>query len=186
MARSAAAGWASAFRTSLRSWRRIQNSTGARGVIVSLVDEGGPAEKAGIKVGDVITQINGLHVDDSKRAAQSRGGRRSGSDISVTVLRDGREQTLHAKLVELKAEDASASPAGGSPESSAGKLGVTVTPGRNGKGLTITEVEPGSPAAEAGLSPDDVILEVNHQPVKSGLDLQAGVKAWARAPRCCW
>ncbi len=155
---------------------------GARGVLVSSVDEGGPAEKAGIKVGDVITQINGSHVDDSNALRNRVAAAGPGSDISVTVLRDGREQTLHAKLVELKAEDASASPSGGSPESSAGKLGVTVTPGRNGKGLTITEVEPGSPAAEAGLSPDDVILEVNRQPVKSGADLQAAVKASGSRP----
>jgi serine protease Do len=55
-------------------------------------------------------------------------------------------------------------------------LGVTVEPRRNGPGVTITEIVPGSPAAEAGLQPDDVILEVNHQAVKSGADLKAGVK----------
>jgi serine protease Do len=44
------------------------------------------------------------------------------------------------------------------------------------QGVVVTEVEPGSPAAEAGIQPGDVVLEVNHQAVKSGTDIRAGVK----------
>jgi Do/DeqQ family serine protease len=158
------------------------NLKDSRGVLVGSVEEGGPAEKAGVKMYDVITQINGARVDDSNSLRNRVAATPPGSDITVTVQRDGRELTLHAKLVELKPEDASASPSGGGSDSGGGKLGVTVAPGRNGKGVTITEVEPGSPAAEAGLGPDDVILEVNRQPVKSGADLQAGVKASGSKP----
>jgi Do/DeqQ family serine protease len=152
-----------------------------RGVVVGSVDEGGPADKAGIKVGDIITQINGTRVDDSNALRNRVASSAPGSDIAVTIQRDGREQTVHAKLVEL-AQDASATKSGGTPESGTGRLGVTVAPSRNGKGLTITEVEPGSPADEAGLQSGDVILSVNRQPVNAGTDLQAGVKASGSRP----
>jgi S1-C subfamily serine protease len=151
------------------------NIKDVRGVLVGSVDEGGPADKAGVKVGDVITQINGTRVDDQNALRNRVAASTPGSEIPVTVQRDGRELQLHAKLVERE-EDASATKPGGSPETGSGKLGVTVSPSRNGKGVTITDVEPGSPAAEAGLEAGDVILEVNRQPVKSGADLQAGVK----------
>jgi serine protease Do len=149
----------------------------ARGVLVGSVDAGGPADKAGIKVGDIITQVNGSRVDDVNALRNRVAATTPGSEIPVTVLRDGHEQQLHAKLTELKDDtEAAASEKTGAKETSSGQLGVSVEPRRGGPGVVIDEVEPGSPAAEAGLQPEDVILEVNHQPVKSGTDLRAGVK----------
>jgi Do/DeqQ family serine protease len=153
------------------------NVKDARGVLVGSVEAGGPAEKAGIKVGDIITHVNGSRVDDSNELRNRVASTAPGSDVTITVLRDGREMQMHAKLVELKEDnEAASSSEGGGKEGASGQLGVTVEPRRNGPGVTITEIVPGSPAAEAGLQPDDVILEVNHQAVKSGADLKAGVK----------
>jgi serine protease Do len=148
-----------------------------RGVLVGSVDAGGPADKAGIKAGDVITRVNGKPVDDPNELRNHIASSAPGSDVGITVLRDGHELQMHAKLVELKDEaEAAASQEGGAKEGGSGQLGITVEPRRNGTGVTITDVESGSPAAEAGLQPDDVILEVNHQAVKSAADLKAGVK----------
>jgi Do/DeqQ family serine protease len=147
-----------------------------RGVLVGSVEAGGPADKAGIKVEDIITAVGGTRVDDPNALRNRVAASAPGSDVAITVLRGGHELQLHAKLIELK-EDADTAPSeGGSKDTSTGQLGVTVEPRRNGPGVVITEVEPGSPAAEAGLQPEDVILEVNRQAVKSGADLRAGVK----------
>jgi serine protease Do len=152
------------------------NVKDVRGVLVSSVDPGGPAEKAGIKVEDIILQVNGMRTDDANSLRNRVAASSPGSDIAITILRAGHEQQLHAKLTELKEDAEAAAPEGGGDKGSGGgQLGVTVEPHRGG-GVTITEVVPGSPAAEAGLEPDDVILEVNHQAVKSGTDLREGVK----------
>jgi len=155
----------------------------ARGVLVGSVDAGGPADKAGIKVEDIITHVGGSRVDDSNALRNRIAATTPGSDIAITVLRKGQELQLHAKLTELKA-DAEAAPSEGSggSESNSGQLGVSVEPRRGGPGLAITEVVPGSPAAEAGLQPEDVILEVNHQAVKSAADLRSGVKSSGSKP----
>ena len=156
----------------------------SHGVLVGSVDAGGPAEKAGVKSGDVITALNGSRVEDSNALRNRVAASAPGSDIAVTVMRDGHELQLHAKLTELKEGADAASPEGGSKEApSSGQLGVTVEPRRSGAGVVITDVAQGSPAAEAGLQPDDVILEVNHQAVKSAADVRsAAAKTSAGRP----
>jgi serine protease Do len=146
----------------------------SRGVLVASVDAGGPADKAGVKPEDVITQLNGVRVEDGNALRNRVASTAPGSDIAVTVVRNGHEQTLHAKLTELKEGNDTASSEGGSKEGpSGGQLGVTVEPRRSGPGVVITDIAPGSPAAEAGLQPEDVILEVNHQAVKSAADVRS-------------
>jgi serine protease Do len=158
-----------------------------RGVLVSSVEDGSPAEKAGIHAGDIITQVNGARVDDGNALRNHIAATPPGTDVALTVLRDGHEQTMHAKLIELQADnEASASPGTGGKESGGGQLGITVDPVtadlvsrlklKGTQGVVVTEVEPGSPAAEAGILPGDVVLEVNHQAVKTGTDIRAGVK----------
>jgi len=159
------------------------NVKDARGILVGSVDAGGPADKAGMKVGDIITQVNGTRVDDMNALRNRVAATPPGSEITITVLRDGHEQQLHPKLTELKEEAEASAPEGGSgKETGSGQLGVTVEPRRGGSGVVITEVVPGSPAAEAGLQPEDVILEINHKAVKSGTDLRDGVKSSGSGP----
>jgi Do/DeqQ family serine protease len=163
------------------------NLKDSRGVLISGVEPGLAADKAGIKVGDVVTAVNGVRVDDRNALRNRIAAMPPGSDVTLTILRDGHEQQLHAKLTELKADnEASAAEGAGGGESAGGQLGISVEPVtseianrlklKRAGGVLITDVEPGSPAAEAGLQPNDVILEVNHQPVKSGADVRAGVK----------
>jgi Do/DeqQ family serine protease len=169
------------------------NLKDSRGVLVSGVEPGMPAEKAGIREGDVITAVNGTPVDDSNSLRNRIAAMSPGTDVALTILRDGHEEHLHAKLIELKDDnEATASEGGGEKESGGGQLGITVEPVtadvanrmklKKTQGVVITDIDPNSPAAEAGLQPGDVILEVNHQPVKSGADIRAGVKASGSRP----
>jgi Do/DeqQ family serine protease len=141
-----------------------------RGVLVNSVDSGGPAEHAGIRAGDVITTVNGTRVDDANALRNHIAGTAPGTDVTLTILRAGREEQLRARLTELPDKESTASSSGA--DGRGGQLGITVeplTPGvasqlglrRGAQGVVVTDVDPGGPAAEAGIQPDDVILEVN-------------------------
>jgi len=157
-----------------------------RGVLVNSVGAGGPAERAGIRTGDIITAVNGTRVGDANALRNHIAGTAPGSDVTLTIVRDGREQQVHARLTELPAgKDSTASSSG--PEGRGGQLGITVEPltpelasqlglRRGATGVVVTDVDPGGPAAEAGIQTDDVILEVNRQPVKTAGELQAAVR----------
>jgi serine protease Do len=153
-----------------------------RGVLVNSVDGGGPAEKAGIKAGDLITAVNGSRVDDANSLRNHIASTPPGTEIALTVLRDGQEHQMHARLIELPADSEASASSGSGSEGGGGKLGVTVEPRRGGQGVVVTDVEPGSPAADAGIQPDDVILEVNREAVKSSADLRAGVSRSGSRP----
>jgi serine protease Do len=157
-----------------------------RGVLVNAVDAGGPADKAGIKAGDVITAVNGAAVDSANALRNRIAGTRPGTDITISLLRKNKQQQVHARLAELatdKDSPASSEKPGGQRE----QLGVTVEPltsewasqlglDRTVKGLVVTDVDPASPAAEAGIQEEDVIAEVNQQAVRSASDLRSALR----------
>jgi Do/DeqQ family serine protease len=164
----------------------------ARGVLVNSVDPDGPAERAGIRTGDIITAVNGIRVNDANTLRNHIAGTAPGTEITVQILRDGREQEVHARLSELPSDKEAAVSSGGS-ESRRGQLGITVEPltpdtatrlalRRGTQGVVVTEVDPTGPAAEAGIEPDDVILQVNREPVKSAAELRAAVGRSAGRP----
>jgi len=152
---------------------KLPQSTGA---LVADVEAGGPAAKAGLKPGDVVTAVNGTAVDDPRALARQVAALHPGSNAQVTVLRDGAEQTLRVTTAALpeKAADAGAP---GEP-SSGGKLGLALAPinpaARESLGLpdevtgaVIAGVRPNSPASEAGLKPGDVLQSVGNRQVKT-------------------
>jgi serine protease Do len=157
-----------------------------RGVLVNSVDDKSPAERAGIRTGDVITAVNGARVNDANALRNRIAGTTPGTDVTLTILRDGKEEQLRAQLAELPAEKEAAERSGGN-SGSGGQLGVTVEPltpelasqlglRRGIQGVVVADVDPGGPAAEAGIRTDDVILEVNRQPVKSAAELRTAVR----------
>jgi Do/DeqQ family serine protease len=164
-----------------------------RGVIVSNIEKGSPAERAGLKQGDVITVINGTQIDDGNSLRNVVASAGPGADVTITVLRDGRELHLSAKLDEL-ANQASARPAGpGGGQSDEERLGWAVTPmtpelaarlglSRDARGLVIMNVDPTGAAAEAGLQPGDVIEQVNRQAVRSAEDLKSAISRAGSQP----
>jgi serine protease Do len=164
------------------------NLPSTKGVLVDSVEPASPAEKAGVKTGDVIVAINGARVDDSNTLRNRVAQAGPNADMTLRVYRDGREQDLRAHTAELTVEAAADAHDnnGGSGTGMRGQLGVTVEPLRpemasqlglkgNVKGAVITDVDPSGPAAEAGLQQNDVILEVNHTPITSGAEIRTAL-----------
>ena len=146
------------------------------------MEAGGPAEKAGVKRGDVIVAIDGAPVSDSNTLRNHVAEHKPGTEMKLTVVRNGREESLTAKLGRLAGETADAkrekAPADGhlglsvqpvTPET-AKQLGI-----ERERGLVVTAVEPASAAEEAGFQPRDVITEVNGQRVESVADFKSAI-----------
>ena len=161
-----------------------------RGALVSDVNSGGPADKAGLKTGDVILQVNGRDVNDSNSLRNEIASFAPGTQVALTIVRDGNQQQLHVTLGELTPESARAAEegGGGGQEGGAAKLGITVSPltpdrasqlglRRGATGVVIDDVDPNGPAAQAGLQQGDVIQEVNRQAVRSPTDVRNALNA---------
>jgi len=164
-----------------------------RGAIVSSVQAGGPAERAGVRRGDVITAFNGAPVADSNSLRNMVARTQPGTEVTMTVSRDNREQQLRATLGELPADRNRAAAGGSKGQGDTGGLGINaepVTPAlaqrfnlpAGAQGLVVTDVDPVGPAADAGLREGDVIEEVNRQPVRSVADLQAALRQTGTRP----
>jgi serine protease Do len=159
------------------------------GALVSSVVEGSPAAKAGVKAGDVIVEYDGRKVaganDLPKLVAMTPAGR----TVKLTVLRDGKTIQLTASIARM-AEEEGEGPTLAKDETARAPLGLsvqTLTPDlaqelgiSSRRGVLVRGVEDGSPAAEAGLQPGDVIAEVNHTKVTSVDEMK---RALAKAPK---
>lgn len=144
-----------------------------RGALVADVVRGSPAERAGIKTGDIITEFNSKEVKDSTELPGLVARVAPGTGTSVKVLRDGKEMTLAITVGEMKETEVAAS-------GQQGELGLAVQPVTpevaqslgldRAEGLVITEVKPGSAADDAGLREGDLITQINRRPVKNLAD----------------
>jgi serine protease Do len=144
-----------------------------RGALVADLVKGGPAERAGVKVGDVIVEFDRRPIKDSADLPQQVARLAPGSAAPMKIIRDGKESTLSVTVSEMNETEVTAS-------AQEGELGVTVQPLtpqlaenfglERADGLVISAVKPGSAADEAGLRSGDVIVEINRQAVKSLAD----------------
>jgi serine protease Do len=160
-----------------KSFRRSD----ASGALVSSVVEGAPADKAGLKPGDVIVQFDGKKIarmeDLPRLVAETPVGR----EVSMVVVRDGKETTLTARIARLQETE----PARLAEAGDKGQLGLSVQPltpplarelGLKVKeGVLVRDVAEGSRGAAAGLRPGDVIVEVDRQPVRTVEDLKTRI-----------
>jgi serine protease Do len=151
----------------------------ARGALVAEPQGGSPAQKAGIKAGDVIVSVNGEAVTDARNLARRIGAIPPGTSIKLGIIRDGREDTLTLTLGELPRERQAR--AGGeersAPSSSVEvpKLGLSLAPARNGgEGVVVTQVDPNGTAGEQ-FQAGDVILDINGRSVSSPADVRKAV-----------
>ena len=155
----------------------------ARGVLVNSVRQGSAADRAGLRQGDVIVSFNGEAVEDSNSLRNRIATSKPGAEVTITILREGKEQQLRGTLDEFSTGE-SARRMRGDNESPDGRLGVMVQPltpeiasqlgiDRNTQGLVVTGVDAASPAAESGINQGDVILESNRRPVRSAEDLRS-------------
>lgn len=149
---------------------------GSNGAVVTDVKEEGPADKAGIKQGDVILSYQGISVDDAVTLQRAVTRSAVGSKATVKVLRDGHEQELSVTLAELPDTQQVAKAEIESPDQPLAGLAVQELDretaqelGLKGKiqGVVVTNVDPESEAERAGLMPGDIIREINRKPVTS-------------------
>lgn len=156
-----------------------------RGALVATVEPDGPADKAGIKPGDVILAYNGRAIDSSRALPPMVGETPVGERADVTVLRDGRERTLKVTIGKLP-EDSTAqaeTPSRQEPaETRESRLGLSLSEltaeqkeqAGVERGVLVTRVQDG-PAARAGIQRGDVLLEVNRQRVASISDVRKAI-----------
>jgi serine protease Do len=163
----------------------------AEGALVAEPQANGPAAKAGIESGDVITAVNGETVKDARELARTIGGLAPGNAVKLNVLHKGQDKVVDLTLgklpntVEAKA-DSGNDDKGSSPRGTdVPKLGMTVAPansvaGAGKDGVVVTEVDPKSAAADRGFKEGDVILEVAGKTVTNANDVREAINA-ARA-----
>jgi serine protease Do len=158
----------------------------ARGALVAAVTEGGPAEAAGIREGDVILRFDGREVPEMRKLPRMVAETRIGRDVDVLVWRKGEEVQLSVMLGELEEVEQVAAIPEEMPsvkeEGEVSALGLAVaslTPelrqryevGEEIEGVVITGVQDEGSAAEKGLRAGDVILEVDQEEVRSPADV---------------
>lgn len=151
---------------------------GKKGALVADVTKDGPAEKAGIKSGDVIVKFDGKDVNDEHELPQVVATVKPGRKVEVKVIREGKEKTISVTIGEMEAAPVKRA---GSPDLTKG-LGLTVqelTPEiakhldiENRKGVIVTSVDPGSPSDGAGFQEGDVIRQINRQAIANASEFQ--------------
>jgi serine protease Do len=147
------------------------------GALVAEPQANGPAAKAGIQSGDVITAVDGNPIRDSRELAKRVGAMAPGVTVKLSVLRNGEEKIVSLTLGELPTtREARATPAEQSEpaNSEIPRLGLSLSPGGKnpGDGVMVTEVNPSSVAAERGFRTGDVILDVGGQSVTTPGDVR--------------
>ncbi len=172
------------------------------GALVASVNAGGPAEQAGIQGGDIIVKFDGKDVDDMRHLPRIVAETEIGKTVPVEIIRKGVHRTVSAKVGELQEEEQVASvsakekekPAGPGKEQKVDSLGLSLAPlsqelrdqfeiGAEVKGVVVTTVASAGSAAEKGLKPGDVIVEVNQEEVASPADVAGAVDKAQQAGR---
>jgi len=144
------------------------------GALVANVLKDGPADKAGIKDGDVIREFDGQKVASVRELLNLVGKAEVGRKVKVVVMREKKEMPLNVQIGE-RPENLEESEAGVQPGESKKWRGLEVSEVK--KGVVIADVEPASAADEAGLIAGEIILEIDKQPVNSLADYQRIIKA---------
>jgi serine protease Do len=156
-----------------------------RGALVSVVEKDGPADRAGVKPGDIIVEYDGKPVRTSDDLVRLVVASKPGSTLGLKVIRDKKPVTLHVRVEGFDSSDettTSTSP-GGQPgfgmslgpitPETAQRFGLPTS----ATGVLVVDVVPHSPAARSGLQPGDVILEVNRKPVRTIDEVVGALKA---------
>jgi serine protease Do len=151
----------------------------AEGAVISEVQPDAPGAKAGLRTGDVITELDGKPMTDAGQLQMTVGQKRPGDTIRLQVVRDGKPTTIAVTLAAL-GNGKGTETAGG--EHGKGRWGLSLadlTPDdrhelqaqKSVQGAIVEDVQPGSPADNAGLQRGDVIMEVNRHAVKSSAEV---------------
>lgn len=157
-----------------------------RGALVAEVMSGSPAEKAGLKAGDIVLEYEGEEVTLSSDLPPMVGRTPVGETASMEVMREGEQITLDVEIGKLpeEGEARASAPASGSPGPSSAPLGMSVEPLSDeirdslgvSDGVVVSDIAQG-PALNAGIRPGDVITELNRRPIGSVTDFREAVAA---------
>jgi serine protease Do len=155
---------------------KAMNLKDMKGVLVGDVTPSGPASRSGVQRGDVILEVNGKPMEDSRELRNSNSMMNPDSTVKLKILRNGNPTDVSVKLGDLPSDKEQAKTEGGSSDKaldgvtvenldaqSARQLGLPAA----ATGVVVTDINPTSSLASAGLRRGDVIQEVNHQPVRN-------------------
>jgi len=157
------------------------NLKSKKGALISTVEEGGPADKAGLKQYDVITALNGSPVESVTDLRFKIADFQPGTKVDVTFIRKGEVKTVTATVIALEDEEEPTKSA--TAQKDIGLSLMPMTPNlarrygyRTTQGLLITEVRSGSESERKGLAQGDIILEVNQKPVNTVKEFESAVQ----------
>ncbi|MCG6870181.1 MAG: DegQ family serine endoprotease [Gammaproteobacteria bacterium] len=154
-----------------------------RGALIAEVSDGSPADKAGLKRGDIILEYDGRAVSESAKLPPMVGSTKVESKVRVKILRGGSEKTMRVRIRPLEDPDqvATASPQGEKGRMDKMEMSVAALGQEERKnlglkrgGVRVTSVASG-PAARAGIRPGDVILSINNKPIEGVGDLKGSL-----------
>jgi len=154
---------------------------GTKGALVADFAAKSPALKAGLKSGDVILKVDDVDVETDRDLAKLIGKAAPGKEVKLSIIRDGKPETVSVLLGTLPAEKQAAMGVGDGANPAAESatftgLGLQVAPVPGGKGVKVTKVNPKSDAADVGIKEGDVILKVQGTDVTDQASVDAALK----------
>jgi serine protease Do len=155
--------------------------TEATGAVITQVEPETPGARAGLKIGDVITEVDGQKVEDAGQLQVMIGQKRPGAKVNLQLDRDGKTMNVPVTLGEFGGRNSERAASG--KEQGRGRWGLglsDLTPEMRQQlqlpsdvhGALVARVQPGSPADNAGIAPGEIILEVNRKPTPSAADVK--------------
>ena len=160
------------------------------GALLTIITDGGPADRAGLQPGDVVVEFNGRPVQNNEALVAMVVSTKPGATVPITIYRNNERKTLSITVDELNLEQEQGlqSRRGDPTEPTDAGFGMTLEPitpeiarqlelPRGRGGAIVADIERGSAAASAGVLPNDVVLEVNRQPVANPSQIQRALQA---------
>jgi len=151
-----------------------------QGAVIAQVEKGSAAEQAGLKAGDIVTEINGKPVRDANMLRNTMGLLRIGEAVKIKVLRDNKTHELTAKVTAVSNDNAIIKGETLNAHLSGTELQNILTDSRlygHVEGVIISAVEPGSPAARTGLRKGDIITSANRKNIKNISELRKAINS---------
>lgn len=151
----------------------------AKGAIISDLTVGSPAKTAGLKQGDTILKVDGTEISDAHDLARVIAGLTPGKDVSLSIIRGGKPQTITVTLAAMPTDPkmAAAAPVTEAPKGGLAAYGLEVAPADDGAGVKVLSVDPKSAAADLGVKQGDVIVQVAGKDVNDQADVSTALKS---------
>jgi serine protease Do len=164
---------------------KAMNIKDMKGVLVGDVTPNGPAQKSGVQRGDVILEVNGKTMEDSRQLRNTISMMDPTATVNLKLMRNGNPTNMSVKLGDLPADKQQANAEEKPSEQSLNGVTVENLDAQTAKqlglspatsGVVVTDINPSSPLASAGLRQGDVIQEVNHQSVKTVAQFEEAIR----------